>query len=500
MTVCLGTVFLWSALNVAVSSAADTTAINDAKSRCEALAGADFTDVKDAPTQVVAAKFAEPEGIAAYCQVQGYIAPQIGFELRMPVSDWNGKFMEVGCGGWCGTIIIGACDGPLRRGYACIASDMGRKGTGFDVLWSHNNWQAQIDFGYRATHVTALAGKAIAQHFFRRAPARSYFVGCSTGGYQGVTEAQRFPWDFDGIIAGAPDIDESGANLRALWIAKTALNGQDKLALSYAALKVLHAAALHRCDLDDGLKDAIIGNSHACRVDPGELICKTGRQTDCLTPAEAETARKLYAGPTSSSGESVSTGGLPPGSELLWGWIWPAFGIEQYFKYGIPGYSTDSRWKYTDFDFDRDYRRFGLAAHYDNSNPDLRKFKNAGGKLVVYHGGSNTVDLPGPVIDYYDTVEKTMGGRSATQAFFRLFVVPGMNHCTGGDGPYAIDYLDALESWVEHGRAPDQLARTSTIAILPSTGVFMTILRRVPKSEHGSPRSLSRCHSIPRFR
>jgi hypothetical protein len=338
---------------------------------------------------------------------------------------------------------------------------MGHKRTWQDVLWADNGVQAQIDFGYRATHVAALSGKAIAEQYYNKVPARSYFVGCSTGGYQGVMEAQRFPWDFDGIIAGAPDIDDAAANLRGLWIVRTFLDKSGEPLMTSDELRLVHQAALAQCDMDDGVKDGIIGNPLACKFDPSELICKGGRTNACLTPSHAEVVKKLFAGPMTSKGQKTSAGGFPPGSELAWEQFWagtaPVRGLEQFFRYGISGYSASPQWKYTDFDFDRDYKRLGLAPYYDNSNPDLRKFKQAGGKLIIYHGGTDTINLLGPVVDYYETVERTMGGREATQDFFRLFVIPGMNHCTLGEGPFAVDYLSYLEAWVERDKAPEKV-------------------------------------------
>jgi feruloyl esterase len=334
---------------------------------------------------------------------------------------------------------------------------MGHKGSAEDVLWADNNLQAQIDFGYRATHVVAAAGKAITASYYRRSAHRSYFVGCSTGGYQGVTEAQRFPWDFNGILAGAPDINLGAANLRAIWIARVFLDEAGKPRLDHEALELVHSAALARCDRDDGVKDGIIGNPPACHFDPGDLVCKAGQTRKCLAVSQADTVRKLYAGPMTSKGQKTSTGGFLPGSELLWEEFWPPESTAQYFKYGMPGYSTGPQWKYTDFDFDRDYQRLGGTPWYDNDNPDLRKFKQAGGKLIVYHGWADTVDLPGAVTDYYEAVERAMGGRAATQSFFRLFMVPGMNHCTLGEGAFAVDWLGYLEAWVEDGHAPERI-------------------------------------------
>lgn len=448
----------WATIACTIPRASAHTALPSASTQCEALAEDDFSGVQDAPTQVTSTRLIEEKGkVPTYCRVQGYIAPEVGFELRLPAKNWNGKFMEVGCGGWCGFIAAEACDAPLGRGYACIASDMGHKGTADDVLWAEHNLQAQIDFGYRATHVAALAGKAVVRRYYQQAPRLSYFVGCSTGGYQGLTEAQRFPWDFDGIIAGAPDIDESAANLRATWVARVTLDQNGRPLLPRNVLKIVHSAALSKCDKNDGLQDGVIGDPFHCAFDPRELICKGNERQGCLTAGQAEAVNELYVGAAASTGEPIYQQGFARGSELLWGMLWPVSALEQYFRYGISGYTASSKWRYTELDFDRDYKRFGLAAYYDNSNPDLRKFKRARGKLIVYHGGNDTINLPGPVIDYYKTVEKTMGGRSPTQQFFRLFIVPGMNHCTGGDGAYAIDYLHYLEAWVERSKAPDKL-------------------------------------------
>ncbi|MFL6602577.1 MAG: tannase/feruloyl esterase family alpha/beta hydrolase [Steroidobacteraceae bacterium] len=451
----LSCVVMWSA-----SYNGHAAMLADSTEACQSLAQQDFSFTEDAPTQITSAKVLSPEGQRfPVCQVDGYVAPQVGFILQLPTSEWNGKFTEVGCGGWCGSINAEACADPVHRGYACIASDMGHKDASGGVLWALGNLQAQVDFGYRATHVAALAGKAIANRFYQKPATRSYFVGCSTGGYQGVTEAQRFPWDFDGIIAGAPDIDEGGANLRALWSARAILDSSGQSILTPSALEVLHKTALEHCDLDDGHKDGVIGNPVACHVDPRALICKSGETKNCLTIAQAEAARKLYEGASTSDGTRISTRGPYPGSELRWQEDFSSYGAvtEPYYRYGVSGSTDSPAWKYTDFNFDQDYRRNGLQSAYDNSNPDLRRFKAAGGKLIIYQGGNDTVDLPAPVIDYYETVERTMGGKAATQDFFRLFVVPGMNHCTGGDGAYAVDYLSYLEAWVERGMRPDQL-------------------------------------------
>jgi feruloyl esterase len=449
---CVAGLFLLAA---APSHAATTTPPDDAASRCVALAKADFTRIQDAPTRIAASELAPASGAdPAYCKVTGEIEPHVGVELRLPAGDWNGKFVEVGCGGWCGMIFRQACTPALRRGYACIATDTGHKGTPVDVKWAQDDLPAQIDFGYRGIHVAAVAGKAIAAAYYGHPPGRAYFVGCSTGGYEGVMAAQRFPWDFDGIVAGAPDIDQTQANFRALWFARAKRNASGAILLGGKELTLLHDAALALCDLDDGVKDGIIGDPLACRFRPESLQCKPGQASGCLTPAQVEAARKIYSGPTDAQGRPTSTGSFLIGSELGWKDEWPLDSLVDYFRYGYPGFTTGPGYKATDFDFDRDYKRFGLAAYYDNSNPDLRRFKAAGGKLIVYHGGTDTIDPPMPVIDYYETTLRTMGGRKATEDFFRLFLIPGMNHCMGGAGALTVDWLAVIEEWVERGKAP----------------------------------------------
>jgi feruloyl esterase len=429
----------------------------DPVASCAELARADFSGLPDAPTHITQTEVvAATGGAPAYCKVNGFIELHVGIEMRLPVKTWNGKFMEKGCGGWCGAIMDWACVDALNRGYACITTDMGHKGSSMDdVSWAKNNLQAQIDFGFRATHVAALAGKAIATQYYGLAPKRSYLVGCSTGGYQGVMEAQRFPWDFDGIVAGAPDIDESQANFRALWVAKVERDQHGGLILGQRDLVLLHNAALALCDQDDGVKDGIIGNPLGCEFKPQTLLCEPGGTTGCLTREQVDAARRIYSGPVTATGRQTSTGSFLIGSELGWSNLWSTQSLVDYFRYGLAGYATKAGFKDTDFDFNRDYQRFGLAPQYDNRNPDLRRLKAAGTKFIIYHGTTDTIDPPGPVIDYYDTVEKTMGGRANTQSFFRLFLIPGMNHCGGGTGALDVDWIGALEAWVEAGKAPD---------------------------------------------
>jgi hypothetical protein len=448
-----------------------------ADTRCQGLVGVDFSNIVHAPTQINAAKLvknvgelfdategaAPPELVAKvnktlgsiqpFCHVSGYVTPNVGFDLLLPTARWNGNFLHVGCGGWCGSTTFAAISCALHGDYACIGTDMGHTGAG--GLWLRNNLQAEIDFSYRATHVASLAGKAIVEQFYAKSPNKSYFMGCSTGGYQAMVEAQRFPWDFDGIIAGAPDMDESDLAVRGIWLKRNFIGKDGQPVLDSAAIQLVHRAALAKCDMDDGVKDGIVGDPTHCKFDPAVLLCKAGKESGCLIPLQVQAVKNIYGVPVTSKGEPISTRGVFPGSELNWVENFSRVWGEEFFKDTALLSILGKEWIYTDFDFDRDYKRSGAGVIFADTNPDLRKFKAAGGKLLSYQGGNDTLEIPGAIFDYYETVEKTMGGRAATQDFFRLFTVPGMNHCTGGDGVFAFDYLRYLEAWVEQGRAPD---------------------------------------------
>jgi|ERR1700722_5446888 len=425
---------------------------------CLALEKVDFSGIQDAPTQLTSTKIVEAtDDVPAFCKVEGYISPQVGVEIRLPVSNWNGKLVAVGNGGWGGVLNGAGCDGRIRRGYACVTSDTGHKGRGDDGLWAFNNLSAQMDFGFRAVHVATLAAKSIVGHYYAAPPRKSYFMSCSTGGYQGLVEAQRFPWDFDGIIAGAPDIDEADLTMRQIWARRAFFDETGKPVLDANAIGLLHHAALAQCDMDDGVKDGLVGNPTGCAVDPSKLLCKAGKTLGCLTASQVAAAKRIYDGPPHSAERPAISGALP-GSEMNWtakdlGLAFDTAPLDSFFRYMV--YGATPGWTSASYDFERDYKRLGLAALYTANNPDLRRFKAAGGKLLVYQGGNDVLEMPGAIVDYYQTVERVMGGRDPTQDFFRLFMIPGMNHCGGGVGAYAVDYLSYLETWVEENKAPD---------------------------------------------
>jgi hypothetical protein len=433
---------------------------------CKSLAQADFSGVTDAPTQIVSAELVQAsKNVPAYCEVKGYVEPAVGFLLGLPLHDWNGKFLEHGCSGFCGGDLADVARrypgyymlGSLRRGYAALMFDGGHVAGGVSPLWAYNNLQAQFDFGIRGAHVAALAGKAITEHYYKAVPSKSYFTGCGGGvGQQALSEAQRYPWDFDGIISGTPSPTFSGPAMTRLWTER-ALAGT----LNEADLKFVYEKAVAKCDMDDGVKDGVIGDPLHCKFDPAELLCSPTQKTGCLTASQVEAVKKVYSGPTTSRGEKINNGGPLPGSEIYWieGDFNSPTWYGEYFRYMgfIP--PPGPAWKPADFDFNRDYKRLRMAESVVGAadNPDLREFKAAGGKLLLYRGAQDESAVTVDAIDYYETVEKTMGGRDVTQNFLRFFLVPGMIHCSNGPGPFAVDYLTYLERWVEKGQAPDQL-------------------------------------------
>ena len=392
-----------------------------------------------------------------FCRVAADIKPtpdsNIKIEVWMPVSGWNGKFEAVGNGGWSGRIWYPYMALAFRKGYATASTDTGHQGTGEDASFAMGHPEKVVDFGYRAVHEMTIKARAIIAAYYGGPPKFSYWDGCSSGGRQGLTEAQRYPNDYDGIIAGAfaPKFTHVMAN--GVWIAQSNHNGE-AVVLSNDDFALLHRAALDSCDLLDGLKDGLISNPSDCHFDPGKLLCKGTDRSACLTHPQVEAAEKIYAGPTNPrTGEQVFPG-LEPGSELGW-FISGSFPeppvAASYFKYLV---FHDPAWDFRKLNFDAD---IALADKLDNgviaaADPDLRKFFAHGGKLILYHGWSDPLISPQNTISYYKNVLHASGNQAETSV--RLFMAPGMDHCGGGEGPFAFDMEDALSQWVEQNKAP----------------------------------------------
>jgi len=456
---------LLALLSTADRSGAES--VIDVASRCSALANVDFSGILDAATRVTEAESVEQSGSGANsCQVSGYIAPTVGFLLVLP-TNWNGKLLQFGCGGFCGQAVPSSCADAARRGYACVTSDNGHRSTAADALWAYNNPQAEIDHAYGGMHVTTLASKAIVERYYGKTTRKSYFMGHSTGGRLAIMAAQRFPWDFDGIIAGVPSLSVTGIHMNLLWGNRAFTDETGDPLFKQVDLDALHRRVVAKCDLHDGVADGLIGDPRACAFDPSEMRCTSGSTKQCLTERQVEAVRKIYAGASTSKGEPIYMPGALRGSEHTWlDWFSTLFTgnpratynfVQEEFRYSAFRVDPGPTWKPEDFDFDRDRKRLGMAdALADAVNPDLRKFKAAGGKLIAFAGWSDAAGMPLHAVDYYEAVERTMGGRAATQDFFRLFAIPGMEHGLG-EGAAAVDWLTYLEAWVETNHPPDRL-------------------------------------------
>jgi feruloyl esterase len=407
----------------------------DPASRCIRIAYSDQSTIKDAQTQIIdAAVQPAKAGSPAVCVVNGYIAHQIGFRIWLPLETWNGKFMQTGCGGRCGDLLPGACEYQSTRGYACVASNLGHRGTTYDDLWAVDDIPAQIDFGFRATHVATIVGKTITTAFYGQPPKHAYYVGASTGGRQGLVAVQRFPADYDGVIAGEPAMNAPGKINGPAWApldqATQGLFKDGKALIDAADIRMVHRAVLARCDGDDGLKDGIITDPRTCAFKPSDIRCKAAKTPDCLTPEQVAAVASVYAA------------GPQPGSELGWigAYVAEDGTLGRYAKHA----AVTNQYPYT-WVFD------------DAANPDIRAFKAAGGKFILYQGWADEAVFPLKPVDYYETVERLMGGRAATQDFFRFFIIPGESHIPGNVGAESLDYVVALENWIEKGQAPDVL-------------------------------------------
>jgi feruloyl esterase len=444
---------------------------------CSDLRSLNFLLIEEAPTvlrsaSVVAASAGSPE----YCRVTGYVWPQVSFELRLPTTTWNGRYFQTGGGGFGGSIPINSCADALSMDFAVAANDMGHTGPG--ALWGRDNEQLRIDYAHRATHVTAVASKAIIEAFYGQAASHSYFRGCSTGGREGIMEATRYPADFDGVIAGHPAGPAMQGAMGTNWLAQVAARPdadgtatdvyitEDKAALLGAAVKA-------ECDGIDGLVDGFIDDPRNCHFDPASLACPAGTDgPDCLTGEQVTAAVKLYDGARNSQGIRLYPGWIPYGSEAIWP-TRPANSAgnanEQLRHLQFPK-SPPLTYTHLDFDFDTDGTvgklKYGHEL-YDPFDPDLSEFRALGGKLLLYHGWLDMSTTPFVSVDYYSDVLREMGGRAQVHDWFRLFTVPGMWHCggnpnnvrlgVGGGTPVGPDVVLQMVDWVENGVAPEKL-------------------------------------------
>ena len=457
---------------------------------CTALADLKLPDTRMTSVQPVTdGSFTPPgganpmTGLPPYCRVAGTIAPtpesDIRFEVWLPLEKWNGKFAGVGNGGWAGVISFPAMVAHLRRGYATASTNTGHEaGPQLDAAkFAFDKPEQLIDFASRAHHELADKAKALIEAMYSKPAAHAYFVGCSSGGYEGLMEAQRYPADYDGIVAGMPA--NNFTRLMAGDFDATLAVLQDPASLlTPDATTVLNRAVLARCDAADGVTDGILEDPRRCKFDPAELICKPSQDpATCLTKAQADAARRIYTGPKDPNTGAPLYPGLAPGSEPLWPNRNAAtpFPIPvSYFRWLV---FRDPNWDWKTFEFTdkADYQAYQQAeAKYapvlNATSPNLTQFRKRGGKLLQYHGWNDQLISPQNSIDYYESVLTEFGKGKArgdaikdVQTFYRLFMAPGVAHCGGGPGPNQFDMLAALEQWVEQGTAPAQIIATRTV-------------------------------------
>lgn len=427
------------------------------------------------------------KSLPAFCRIVAEARPtadsDIKIEIWMPATGWNGKFQGLGNGGFAGQIDYRQLGTAVSRGYAAAATDTGHMGRqpmpALDATWALGHPEKVIDFGYRGVHEMTRISKEVTHAFYGENPRHSYFESCSNGGRQALMEAQRYPEDYDGILAGAPANFWAGLLTAGMWDTQITTSEQASY-IPAGKLPAIAAAVLAACDSQDGVRDGILNDPRQCRFDPTTLICKSGDESDkCLTSAQATALKKLYEGPRDSHGRRIFPGLLPGAEDGPGGWgpwvVGQAPSKSLMASFGI-GYFSNMVYGKADWD-PRTFnvaRAFTLAGKktgdaLNATNPDLRPFKAHGGKLILYHGWDDPAISAVNTIDYYHSVGKKIGQQDV-DSFIRLFMVPGMQHCAGGPGPTSfgedgVTVPDdpqhnvhlALEQWVERGIAPTSL-------------------------------------------
>ncbi len=446
-----------------------------AQQSCESLASVKIPNVTitsakagepgfELPAQSVMMTVPPRKVKAPFCRIQAFSAPSsdshIGIEVWFPVAaNWNGKFLAAGNPGFIGGLSSSGLAGTMERGYVAAGTDTGHVdadlNSGFQ--WAIGHPEKWADWGYRAVHEMVVVTKTLAEKYYGKPIQYSYWNSCHNGGNQGLNEAQRYPDDFDGIVASDPAFWISHLQPGSLYISWVAL--KDGIGgLGYIPpdkVTLLNKAAIAACDEIDGLKDGLIEDPTRCNFDPATIQCKGADAPTCLTAGQVDTAKKIYAGAKFKDGTPIYSG-FERGSELNWNFMIEKepFSVNiNYFKGMV---FQDPNWDFHTFEPDRDTKLAiqRTAKYVDGNNPDLRPLKKAGGKLMIVSSWNSLALPPRQIAEYYKAVEKVMGGRAQTQDFARLFSIPGAGGCVVGEDFKA---FEAMQEWVEKGKAPDQI-------------------------------------------
>jgi feruloyl esterase len=483
-----------------------------AQGPCESLAQLALPNTKITLAQSVAAgAFTPPPGqnfmpgmpanykdLPAFCRVVAEVSPTpdsaIKLEVWLPASGWNGKYQGQGNGGFAGMIGYPALGAAIKRGYATAGTDTGHAGG--DAAWALGHPEKVIDFGYRGIHEMTLKAKALIEAFYSDHPQHSYFASCSDGGREALMEAQRFPQDYDGILAGAPANFWTHLLVDAMWVVQATTLDQPSY-IPAGKLPAIGAAVLAACDAQDGVADGILNDPRQCHFDPATLLCKGADSNSCLTAPQVTALEKIYAGPRDSAGNHLFPGYLPGAEEGPGGWgLWitgsgPGRSLLSFFgtQFFTDMVYEQAGWDYKTFNLDQATKLADskTASALNATDPNLKPFRARGGKLVMYHGWGDAA-IPAPnTIDYYRSVVAAMGQRK-TDSFLRLYMAPGMQHCGDGPGPNSFgqganfppydpehNIYTALEQWVEKGVAPSKIIATKYVNdFAPARGVKMT--------------------------
>lgn len=435
------------------------------------------SESSEAPYRVLSAAI-EPATAerAEFCLVKGYAPRQVQFELRLPTRTYTGRYLQGGCGGICGVIfnrISPSCSNrhALGGAFAVSFNNGGHASASIgDALWAIDAPELREDFAHRASHAAAAAAKAIIRAYYGQPPQHSYFAGCSNGGREALMETQRYPEDFDGVVAGA-SVSMPAAMQKFIWEAQVGLDAQGQEIITPEAARWLHEAVLAACDKLDGVKDGQIDDPRACRFDPNTLVCRNQASSRCLTPVQAEVARKYYSGPLDANGIHLFPGGHAYGSELTW--AGPGAntrggkdGAEAFLKYLLFPNELAPTFSWRDWTFDKAHTE-RLLEHgrlYDAVDPDLSAFARHGGKLIVWQGANDPSAGIYGMYDYYQAVRNASAGMENARRFARFFIIPGVYHCGNGYVPYEFDLLGAVVHWVEQGTAPDSVLAVAKLA------------------------------------
>ncbi|HMF79267.1 MAG TPA: tannase/feruloyl esterase family alpha/beta hydrolase [Bryobacteraceae bacterium] len=417
-------------------------------------------------------------GLPAFCRVAATLKPtpdsDIRIEIWLPQSAWNGRLEGTGNGGFAGKIAYGSLANGLKLGYAVTNTDMGlATPAGADASIFVNHPERWADWGYRATHEMTVAAKQVVKAYYGRDANHAYFSGCSTGGEQALMEAERFPDDYDGIVGGAAAQNRTGVHVSILWNF-VATRKEPGAYIPAAKLSTLTKAVVAACDNSDGVKDGLIADPRKCSFDPASLLCSSDDSDTCFTRAQVDTVKRLYAGPENPRTGQKIYPGLPPGSEFGWGALGAVPGpqaippFEPIFKWAF-----GSNWDWRTFNFDRSNALFNqkLAGNVNANSPDLDRFRAKGHKFLMYHGWADWLVAPDESLNYYTAV--TSRYNKQVSNFYRLFMLPGMAHCSGGPGPDNFDPLSAVVKWVEQGSAPNELIATKYTANQPPRTVLL---------------------------